>query len=158
MNGNDTSLPPLNWLRAFESAARHLSFTSAAADLNMTQSAVSQQIKNLEHYLGRTLFIRRTRSIVMTDAGYAYLPVVQEAFETLATGTRMMTGGDRGAILSVQCNIAFSVFWLSTAAKSPSPRRDAAKEFSAAIKYETAAILKLDLSNPHTLSKVRKAL
>ena len=73
MNNKDTSLPPLNWLRAFESAARHLSFTSAAADLNMTQSAVSQQIKNLEHYLGRTLFIRRTRSIVMTDAGYAYL-------------------------------------------------------------------------------------
>ncbi len=108
-----TSLPPLNWLRAFESAARNLSFTAAASDLNMTQSAVSQQIKSLEQRLGRTLFIRRTRSIELTDAGLSYLPVVQEAFEVLTTGTRMMTGGDRGKILAIQCNLAFSVFWLA---------------------------------------------
>ena len=109
----DNQLPPLNWLRAFESSARNLSFTSAAADLNMTQSAVSQQIKNLEQYLGRTLFVRRTRSIQLTDAGLAYLPVVQEAFDTLMSGTRMMTGGDRGKILTIQANMAFSVFWLA---------------------------------------------
>ena len=113
MHDTRTALPPLNWLRAFESSARNLSFTSAAADLNMTQSAVSQQIKSLEQHLGRTLFIRRTRSIELTDAGLSYLPVVQEAFEVLATGTRMMTGGDHGKILSIQCNLAFSVFWLA---------------------------------------------
>lgn len=52
-------LPPLGWLRAFEAAARHLSFIGAARDLNMTQSAVSQQIKSLEGYLGQPLFRRR---------------------------------------------------------------------------------------------------
>ncbi len=110
---NRNSLPPLNWLYAFEAAARHLSCTAAAGELNMTQSAVSQQIKNLEHHLGRELFIRRTRSIQLTDAAYAYLPIVQEAFETLSVGTRMMTGGDRGKILYIQINLAFSVFWLA---------------------------------------------
>ncbi|MEM7068449.1 MAG: LysR family transcriptional regulator [Pseudomonadota bacterium] len=113
MTQPESSLPPLNWLRAFESSARHLSFTSAASELNMTQSAVSQQIKNLEQHLGRALFIRRTRSIQLTDAGLAYLPVVQEAFDTLVTGTRMMTGGDRGKVLNIQANMAFSVFWLA---------------------------------------------
>ena len=113
MENMRNALPPLNWLRAFESAARNLSFTAAASDLNMTQSAVSQQIKSLEHHLGRTLFVRRTRSIDLTDAGLAYLPVVQEAFDVLATGTRMMTGGDRGKVLTIQCNLAFSVFWLA---------------------------------------------
>ena len=113
MSDRKKSLPPLNWLRAFESAARSLSFTAAATELNMTHSAVSQQIKNLEHHLGRALFIRKTRSIELTDTGRAYLPVVQNSFEVLTAGTNMITGGDRGKILSIQCNLAFSVFWLS---------------------------------------------
>ncbi|MCP5082404.1 MAG: LysR family transcriptional regulator [Alphaproteobacteria bacterium] len=106
-------LPPLNWLRAFEASARHLSFTGAAQELNMTQSAISQQIKSLENYLGRTLFVRRTRVLQITDAGLNYLPTVQEAFATLAAGTRALIGGDRGKALTVQCNLAFSVFWLA---------------------------------------------
>ncbi len=110
---SEISLPPLNWLRAFEASARLLSFTAAASELNMTQSAVSQQIKSLEQHVGRPLFIRRPRSIQLTDTGYAYLPVVQEAFETLVSGTRMVTGGDRGQVLTVQSNLAFSVFWLA---------------------------------------------
>lgn len=106
-------LPPLNWLRAFEAAARCLSFTGAAKELNMTQSAVSQHIKNLEHYMGRPLFVRRTRSLSLTEAGESYLPVVQEAFATLSSGARALIGYDRGQVLSLQCNLAFSTFWLA---------------------------------------------
>ncbi len=106
-------LPPLNWLRAFEASARSLSFTGAAAELNMTQSAVSQHIKNLEQFLGRALFVRRSRSLQLTEAGFNYLPTVQEAFATLSAGTRALIGGDRGRILTVQSNMAFSAFWLA---------------------------------------------
>lgn len=106
-------LPPLNWLRAFEASARHLSFTGAAQELNMTQSAVSQHIKNLEQFLGRALFVRRTRALQLTEAGFNYLPTVQEAFATLSAGTRALIGGDRGRILTVQSNMAFSAFWLA---------------------------------------------
>lgn len=109
----ERGLPPLNWLRAFEAAARHLSFTAAAAELNMTQPAVSQHIKNLEHYLGRGLFVREARALQLTDAGVTYLPTVQDAFATLVKGTRTLTGIDSGARLDVQCNMAFSIFWLA---------------------------------------------
>ncbi len=106
-------LPPLNWLRAFEASARNLSFTGAARDLNMTQSAVSQQIKALENHLGRALFVRRTRALQLTEAGLNYLPTVQDAFATLTAGTRALIGGDRGRSLVVQSNLAFSAFWLA---------------------------------------------
>ncbi len=107
------ALPPLNWLRAFEASARHLSFTGAAHELNMTQSAVSQHIKNLEHFLGRALFIRRPRALLLTEDGFNYLPIVQDAFATLTAGTRALTGSDRGRILTVQSNLAWSTFWLA---------------------------------------------
>ncbi|PWE32658.1 LysR family transcriptional regulator [Maritimibacter sp. 55A14] len=108
-----TDLPPLNWLRAFEASARHLSFTGAAAELNMTQSAVSQQIKTLEAHLGRLLFHRRPRRLELTEAGKAYLPAVQEAFATLAHGTRAIAGPEAGQLLQVQANMGFSVLWLA---------------------------------------------
>lgn len=107
------SLPPLNWLRAFEASARHLSFTGAARELNMTQSAVSQQIKALENYLGRALFVRGTRTLQTTAAGLNYLPTVQEAFATLTAGTRALVGTDRGQVLTLQSNLAFATFWLA---------------------------------------------
>ncbi len=110
---NDEGLPPLNWLRAFEASARHLSFTRAAAELNLTQSAISQHVRSLESFLGRDLFLRRTRAIDLTEAGANYLPVVREAFNMLASGTRAFTGGDRGRNLTVHCNMAFSVLWLA---------------------------------------------
>ena len=84
-------LPPLNWLRAFETSARHLSFTLAASELNLTQSAVSQHVRSLESFLGRDLFLRKTRAIELTEAGANYLPVVREAFQMLASGTRAFT-------------------------------------------------------------------
>ena len=106
-------LPPLNWLRSFEAASRHLSFTGAAGELGMTQSAVSQQIKNLEGYLGTPLFYRRTRVLEITEAGRRYLPVVQEAFAGLATATRSLRGSDEDTVLQVQSNMSFAIFWLA---------------------------------------------
>ena len=107
-----TNLPPLTWLRAFEAAARHLSFTQAAAELHLTQSAVSQHVRSLESAVGLTLFVRKTRALQLTEGGSNYLPVVQEAFEILAAGTRALTGG-RGRQLCVRSNLAFSTFWLA---------------------------------------------
>ena len=107
-----TSLPPLGWLRTFEAAARHLSFTGAANDLNMTQSAVSQQIKGLESHLGKTLFHRRPRALELTPTGTTYLPVVREAFRTLTNGTRAISGSQKN-VVQVQCNMSFAVQWLS---------------------------------------------
>ena len=105
-------LPPLGWLRTFEAAARHLSFTGAARDLNMTQSAVSQQIKSLEGFLGRPLFHRRPRALELTETGITYLPVVREAFRTLARGTRAVTGNDQD-VVQVQSNLSLAVNWLA---------------------------------------------
>ena len=107
------TLPPLTWLRAFDAAARHLSFTLAAQELNLTQSAVSQHVRNLEDHLGRDLFVRRTRALQLTESGANYLPTVREAFDVLARGTRSFIGGDSENTLILQCNMAFSVFWLA---------------------------------------------
>ncbi|MEM1073327.1 MAG: LysR family transcriptional regulator [Pseudomonadota bacterium] len=107
-----SDLPPLNWLRAFEASARNLSFTGAARDLNMTQSAVSQQIKSLEAFMGRPLFHRHTRALELTQTGQSYLPVVREAFRTLAHGTRSLTRPDDD-LLRVQCNLSFAIHWLA---------------------------------------------
>ncbi|WP_397543747.1 LysR family transcriptional regulator [Roseovarius salis] len=106
-------LPPLNWLRAFEASARHLSFTRAASELNMTQSAISQHVRSLEGFLGRELFIRKTRAIELSEAGGNYLPVVREAFDLLASGTLAFTGGDRGRNMVLQCNLGFAALWLA---------------------------------------------
>ena len=110
---NTSNLPPLTWLRAFEAGARHLSFTRAANELNLTQSAVSQHVRSLESFLGRDLFIRKTRVLELTEAGANYLPVVREAFDLIRTGTQAFVGADRGRHLVLQCNMAFSVFWLA---------------------------------------------
>lgn len=107
-----STLPPLGWLRSFEAAARHLSFTGAARDLNMTQSAVSQQIKALEAHLGQPLFHRRPRVLELTRTGTTYLPVVRDAFRTLERGTRAVTGDRQGAV-RVQANLTFAVHWLA---------------------------------------------
>jgi LysR family glycine cleavage system transcriptional activator len=106
-------LPPLNWLRAFEASARALSFTSAAAELSMTQSAVSQQIKSLESAMGRTLFLRRARGLELTDEGRGYLPTVQAAFAMLEEGTTVLQGRNDPDVLELQVNLSFALFWLS---------------------------------------------
>ena len=106
-------LPPLNWLRAFEASARALSFTEAAQELHMTQSAVSQQIKSLESALGRQLFHRRARGLELTDIGRGYLPTVQAAFNTLEEGTAILTGRNEPDVLELHSNISFAIFWLT---------------------------------------------
>lgn len=106
-------LPPLSWLRAFEAAARHLSFTIAADELNLTQSAVSQHVRSLEDFLGHRLFVRQTRALRLTEAGMNYLPTVREAFDVLVRGTRSFTGSDPTQRLNLHCNLSFSVHWLA---------------------------------------------
>ncbi|WP_113913562.1 LysR family transcriptional regulator [Roseovarius dicentrarchi] len=107
------TLPHLTWLRAFEASARHLSFTLAAQELDLTQSAISQHVRNLELFLGRDLFIRRTRALSLTEAGANYLPTVRAAFDTLTQGTRSVFGDGNRRSLIVQCNLGFALFWLT---------------------------------------------
>lgn len=73
-------LPPLNALRVFDAAARHLSFTRAAEELFVTQAAVSHQIKSLEDFLGLKLFRRRNRSLLLTEEGQSYFLDIKEIF------------------------------------------------------------------------------
>jgi LysR family transcriptional regulator, glycine cleavage system transcriptional activator len=106
-------LPPLNWLRAFEAAARHLSFTHAAHELHLTQAAISKQVKLLELQLRQQLFVRLPRSLVLTKSGEAYLPKVRDAFERLDAGTQEVFGRQRSAVLTVRCAVSFAVNWLA---------------------------------------------
>ncbi len=105
-------LPPLNPLRAFEVTARHLSFTRAAEELCVTPSAVSHQIKVLEDNLGLSLFVRDTKSLVLTSAGKAYLPGVQEAFRQLVQATYRVHRERLVQALKVNVPPTFAVKWL----------------------------------------------
>jgi LysR family glycine cleavage system transcriptional activator len=106
-------LPPLNWLRSFESAARLLNFTQAAAELHMTQAALSQQVKGLESQLGCALFKRLPRGLELTDSGRAYIPGVRESLENLALVTDEVFGKDRSRTLTVKVNLVFFNTWLA---------------------------------------------
>jgi LysR family glycine cleavage system transcriptional activator len=105
-------LPPLNGLRAFEAAARHLSFTKAADELNVTQAAISHQIRGLEERLGVQLFIRRNRALLLSEAGQAYLPALREAFDTIANATEKLQRRDEGGPLLVSTTASFATKWL----------------------------------------------
>ena len=83
-------LPPLNALRVFEAAARHLSFKSAAVELSITQAAVSHQVKSLEEYLGVELFRRAGRGVQLTEAARACLPKLREGFDALAAAVELV--------------------------------------------------------------------
>jgi len=89
-------LPPLNGLRSFETAARHLSFTRAADELGVTPGAVSQQVKSLEQALGIKLFRRLPRSLILTNAGEAYLPAITSAFDIISRATEAAAPALRG--------------------------------------------------------------
>ena len=101
-------LPPLNALRAFEAAARHLSFARAADELSVTPGAVSQQIKLLEDTVGTPLFVRDPRGLQLTEAGAAALPSLRDGFDRLAARTRLMTerGGPRRVVVSAAPSFA----------------------------------------------------
>ncbi|GAC13545.1 LysR family transcriptional regulator, glycine cleavage system transcriptional activator [Aliiglaciecola lipolytica E3] len=105
-------MPPLNALRAFEAAARHLSFTKAADELFVTQAAVSHQIKSLEEYLSIKLFLRKNRSLLLTEQGQAYYLELKDLFESLHLATeRLLAAGAKGA-LTVAMPPSFAIQWL----------------------------------------------
>ncbi len=109
---NNDNLPPLNWLRSFEACARLGSFTAAGKELNITQPAVSHQIRLLENFLKRSLFLRDGRTKRLTDAGHDYIHFVREAFDLLRFGSRTVFDPEQGQSLTLRSNMAFTQFWL----------------------------------------------
>ncbi|HYG47600.1 MAG TPA: LysR family transcriptional regulator [Allosphingosinicella sp.] len=103
---------PLNGLRAFEAAARHLSFTKAAIELCVTPPALSHQVKALEERLGMPLFRRLPRGLGLTDEGQALLPVLREAFDRVAGALDEFDGGKGREVLSVGAVGTFALGWL----------------------------------------------
>jgi LysR family glycine cleavage system transcriptional activator len=105
-------LPPLNALRAFEAAARHLNFSRAADELSVTPGAVSQQIQNLEDYVGVALFKRTPKGLLLTDPAQIALPALREAFDRLAEAASMLTAAVDGRRLTVTVPPSFASKWL----------------------------------------------
>lgn len=102
----------LNWLRSFEAVARLSGFTAASRELGLTQTAVSQQIKALESQLGQDLFIRRAKSLRLTEVGKAYLPTVRNALEALTLSTNGLFGPDLKSTIVVRASMA-AILWLA---------------------------------------------
>jgi LysR family glycine cleavage system transcriptional activator len=107
-----TRLPPLNALRAFEAAGRHLSLTRAAEDLHVTPAAVSHQIKSLEDYLGVKLFRRMNRALLLTGAGQACLPGLRDGFKRLAEAVEAARLQIAHRALTVSVAPSFGAKWL----------------------------------------------
>jgi len=105
-------LPPLNPLRVFESAARHLSFTEAAAELHITPGAVSHQIKALESWLGFALFDRSERPPKLTRGGEMYAKGLSVAFEQIVRATQELVSSGSAQVLTVRGHTTFFVRWL----------------------------------------------
>ncbi|MDN3680033.1 transcriptional regulator GcvA [Vibrio tapetis subsp. quintayensis] len=105
-------LPPLNSLKVFEAAARHLSFTRAAEELFVTQAAVSHQIKTLEDFLGLKLFRRRNRSLLLTEEGQSYFLDIKDVFTSLSEATdKVLERSEKGA-LTISLPPSFAIQWL----------------------------------------------
>lgn len=105
-------LPPLNPLRTFAVAAKHLNFKRAAEELFVTAAAVSHQIKTLEESLGVELFHRQGNSLALTEAGQAYLPEIEQAFRQVAEATRLLHTRGKPKVLKVNVPPTFALKWL----------------------------------------------
>jgi LysR family glycine cleavage system transcriptional activator len=105
-------LPSLNGLRAFEAAARHLSFTQAASELNVTQTAISHQIRRLEEELGIRLFIRKNRALALTPEARDYLPGIRAAFNDLRLATDRLLRKDSDNVLTISTLASLAAKWL----------------------------------------------
>src|SRR6201991_4400105 len=105
-------LPSLNGLRAFEAAARHMSFTLAASELNVTQTAISHQIRRLETELGIRLFVRQNRSLALTAEAKEYLPGIRAAFNDLRLATDRLLRKDNARVLTVSTLASLAAKWL----------------------------------------------
>src|SRR5512141_3181267 len=112
MNRSNGRLPPLNALRAFDAAARHLSFKKAAREMHVTAGAVSHQVKLLEDHLGVTLFRRLTRALELTAEAQAMLHKVREGLESLAEAVALLRARDELQALTVMAPPNFSARWL----------------------------------------------
>ncbi len=106
-------LPPLHSLRAFEAAARHLSFTRAADELFVTQAAISHQVRGLEDYLCHSLFKRLPRNLTLTAQGAALMPVLADAFDDMANAIVSLKQEKVGSLLNVRLASYFAAKWLS---------------------------------------------
>jgi len=109
---NQRRIPSLNWLRVFEAAARTESFARAAELLNISAPAISQQIRALEGYLGKPLFARGPQKVALTDAGRAFLPVVQQALAAVETGAAALFGADDEQSVTLQAVTVLAMSWL----------------------------------------------
>ena len=107
-----TRLPPLNSLKAFEAAARHMSVKRAAAELNVTPAAVSHQVRSLEEYLGVPLFRRYHRALELTDAARACLPKLREGFDCLAKAVEVLRAQKGTGTLTVSAAPSLAARWL----------------------------------------------
>jgi LysR family glycine cleavage system transcriptional activator len=105
-------LPSLNGLRAFEAAARHLSFTLAASELSVTQTAISHQIRRLEEELGVRLFIRQNRALALTPEARDYLPGIRAAFNDLRLATDRLLRKDDDKVLTISTLASLAAKWL----------------------------------------------
>src|SRR3979411_534332 len=105
-------LPSLNGLRAFEAAARHLSFTQAASELNVTQTAISHQIKRLEEELGVRLFVRQNRALTLTPEARDYLPGIRAAFNDMRLAPARLLRKDNDHVLTVSTLASLAAKWL----------------------------------------------
>jgi LysR family glycine cleavage system transcriptional activator len=105
-------MPPLNALKAFEAAARHLSFTAASAELNVTQAAISHQIRTLEDYIGLNLFNRAHQRLSLTSAGKSYLPMLTKSFDLIGLGYKEIITDKISTRLNIKAPSSFSVQWL----------------------------------------------
>ncbi len=112
MNERRFRLPPLDFIQGFEAAARNLSFTKAADELFVTQSAVSRQIKALEDHLGIALFERRPRALVLTEEGEAFYRVTADTLERLQDATERIKTSSRGRPVAVTTTVGFASLWL----------------------------------------------
>ncbi|MEF8833720.1 MAG: LysR substrate-binding domain-containing protein [Halofilum sp. (in: g-proteobacteria)] len=106
-------LPPLNWLRTFEAAARRSSFAEAARELSMTQPAVSNHIRLLEQYIGVDLFTRHARRVEVSEMGGAYLDAVRHALSQLSGTTAGLFGLSGERSVTVRCTPSFAMLWLA---------------------------------------------
>jgi len=109
---SDRRLPPLNALRAFASAARHLSFTKAADELAVTQAAISYQVRQLEEHIGRDLFRRLTRRLELTPAGVELRAAVDDAFDRIRGTVARLTDAQQDKVLAVTSMFTFATQWL----------------------------------------------
>ena len=108
-----SNLPPLAWIRAFEAAARHLSFTRAAEELNVSQSAISQNIRALEQKLGQGLFYRKARAIELTPAGRNILPEISTGLTSIHAAVDHLVAGKADDVITIASSLSFARWFLA---------------------------------------------